>query len=1025
MQQFGGRTSFSKIVVFIFCLIAFMPLMLVAQTGRGIIVNKDKEKSGFTRAVVVGVSEYPNLPENRQLQFADDDALLFYALLKRLYPAKDNENIRLILNAEASAVQIKETISELIDESSGGDRLIIYFAGHGDVFSDSAKRIDDAFLLCHGASTDADYSISDAVSMMDLHKLIASGLEKNISVLLVTDACRSGKYATSQTGAYATARVLSEKWDKISRIASCQANESSYEDPQWGGGHGAFTYFLIDGMAGAADEMGDSLVDFSELEFYVKKSVRMATAKKQNPVFLGDANTEISSVSGEKFDKQMNVESLLASRATGNPVFSADTAVNKIILAFMSCLHSDRLLEPADACAYSYYKDLQNSQADKKTIRKAKGSLFVALDNSAQKVLDIYLSGSGNMPPAAQFEKAAREIGVARELFITKTALIKTMLPKKLFLEAMAIIRAENRPEYKTAEKKLKKSNKLDKNAAYSYNALGKLYLLNGHYAVAETSLKKAIERAPRWTYPKSNLGLVYSSRRMWAQSENIFRGLVLSDSTFSWGYNNLGCLYFDQGKYENCRLLWQKAIRLQPGDPVPVMNLGTLAKDQGRLADAKKYFMEAKIMDTLYADVNIKLGDYYSTFIDSLKVAENYYLKAISLEPFFAEYYNSLGNFYKGFDVTLPVYHLSEALFRKAIELDPYNEDAYYNLSSYYLSTGDIAASEKIMKQCMSKCKGSARSLYLMGINSWNRKEYTGAEKIFKTSIEKDPLFLSSYLKLGEFYEQLNRPADAEKLYRDAAFIFPDSPLLYYRLANFYFRQNTTDSAIRWYRKSIEVDSFYSYGYSSLAYIFLKQGNFQSAKQYFLEAQQLNPYKHKSVEFAYLLKSRADSLALDALSDQTASGKQKLKTVVNAYNTALELDPGNVNTAIGIAHVYYLTDKPEDAMKYIEPLQSSGTLSLLIKESVNALYARILLDLNKPAEAINIYDVLMANDPFPSYLGKALALYQQGNTDAAILLFKKEKIENPQYLNQTWLKTMYSPKTLKLIESLSQLCNK
>jgi hypothetical protein len=69
----------------------------------------------------------------------------------------------------------------------------------------------------------------------------------------------------------------------VALLTSAEANEVSLEDAKWGGGHGVFTYYLLEGMRGAADLDGDGIVTIGELFEYVRDNVKQATGHKQHP----------------------------------------------------------------------------------------------------------------------------------------------------------------------------------------------------------------------------------------------------------------------------------------------------------------------------------------------------------------------------------------------------------------------------------------------------------------------------------------------------------------------------------------------------------------------------------------------------------------------------------------------------------------------------------------------------------------------------------------------------------------------
>ena len=77
-------------------------------------------------------------------------------------------------------------------------------------------------------------------------------------------------------------------------ITSSDVNEESAEAPRWGGGHGVFTYFLLEGLQGKADLNTDRLVTVGELFSFVRQKVRLETQFKQNPRLIENANESLT-----------------------------------------------------------------------------------------------------------------------------------------------------------------------------------------------------------------------------------------------------------------------------------------------------------------------------------------------------------------------------------------------------------------------------------------------------------------------------------------------------------------------------------------------------------------------------------------------------------------------------------------------------------------------------------------------------------------------------------------------------------
>src|SRR5262249_38054605 len=81
-------------------------------------------------------------------------------------------------------------------------------------------------------------------------------------------------------------KEASEAREGVALLTSAEASEVSQEGPQWGGGHGFFTHFLLQGMRGDADgykQPKDGKITVRELFEYVRENVTRATNNKQHP----------------------------------------------------------------------------------------------------------------------------------------------------------------------------------------------------------------------------------------------------------------------------------------------------------------------------------------------------------------------------------------------------------------------------------------------------------------------------------------------------------------------------------------------------------------------------------------------------------------------------------------------------------------------------------------------------------------------------------------------------------------------
>jgi tetratricopeptide (TPR) repeat protein len=226
-------------------------------------------------ALVVGISKYKNLAAKAQLQFPDRDAADMYSTLisekAGQFPA---ENVHELINEKATLDNLKQELETWLPSVTGpNDRVLIYFAGHGFISGGKPYLAPYDVDPAHVGST--------AFPMEELGQVIGNRIHGKWKVLL-TDACHSGAITPEDDTAQVNKSLLDLNSSMFSLTAS-RDREQSFESPLWGGGHGIFTYYVIQGLQGEADTSGDGVVTADELAEYVRTNVRLATHTLQNP----------------------------------------------------------------------------------------------------------------------------------------------------------------------------------------------------------------------------------------------------------------------------------------------------------------------------------------------------------------------------------------------------------------------------------------------------------------------------------------------------------------------------------------------------------------------------------------------------------------------------------------------------------------------------------------------------------------------------------------------------------------------
>jgi len=226
-------------------------------------------------ALIIGVAKYPNLPDTAQLNFSERDAEAIYSIL--ISPEGGNfraENVHKLVGPRATLDNIRHELENWLPSvTKEDDRVLIYFAGHGFVHQ--------------GRGYLAPYDIhpdriqTTGYPMDSLGQAIGSKIKGKWKVLL-TDSCHSGAITPAEDAAFLNKTLLDLNRNLFSLTAS-RDRERSFESAEWGGGHGIFTYYVVKGLEGLADENRDGIVTADELAEYVRRNVREATEGQQNP----------------------------------------------------------------------------------------------------------------------------------------------------------------------------------------------------------------------------------------------------------------------------------------------------------------------------------------------------------------------------------------------------------------------------------------------------------------------------------------------------------------------------------------------------------------------------------------------------------------------------------------------------------------------------------------------------------------------------------------------------------------------
>lgn len=220
------------------------------------------------RALVVGIDDYPASP----LTGCVADAKGMASFLQRQQDGRRNYDVRLVTSDTASINRrdLRTFLAELFEHARDAS-ILFFFAGHGAQTPWGAELVTQDYV-----------SNSLGVSMNDVITLANDSPAGEVTLIL--DCCFSGDVANVpglQSAAVAEAFRLDRAVlrENVTVLAASTARQPSAEVR--GGGQGAFTQLLLEGLdGGAADHLGE----VTALSLYAFAS-RAFGAWEQRPVF--------------------------------------------------------------------------------------------------------------------------------------------------------------------------------------------------------------------------------------------------------------------------------------------------------------------------------------------------------------------------------------------------------------------------------------------------------------------------------------------------------------------------------------------------------------------------------------------------------------------------------------------------------------------------------------------------------------------------------------------------------------------
>jgi hypothetical protein len=259
----------------------------VAKVYEQLKPNNIKVKTDNNKiAIIIGIEKYENLT-NLDAKYANRDAQAFRTYATRALGIKPS-NIKMLIDDKATRSQALKAFKIWLPKiaGKGGKDIHIFFAGHG-LASDNGE---DLYIL----PQDGESSLLEdtAISRVELISLINKVNPKSVTMFF--DTCYSGQTRDERmlVASLRPIRIVADEQETpdnftIFTASNYDQTSGSIEEAE----HGMFSYYLMKGLEGNADNNKDKKITNGELIAYLKDNVSQEAFtqnRQQDPMLAGD-----------------------------------------------------------------------------------------------------------------------------------------------------------------------------------------------------------------------------------------------------------------------------------------------------------------------------------------------------------------------------------------------------------------------------------------------------------------------------------------------------------------------------------------------------------------------------------------------------------------------------------------------------------------------------------------------------------------------------------------------------------------
>jgi tetratricopeptide (TPR) repeat protein len=698
------------------------------------------------RAVLVGISQYRHLEQAEWLRFAGRDANSYaghlsppvasahnpeagepgwmepgggvtdLTILIDNVPARNGKDAIL---RPATSANMSTYIRTALLQASASETVYLFVSARGLATTDSAE----GYIL--GYDSPPEKQKLAALRVSELQRYLRQSSARR--VVLFADVCRETNQPRVENRINLVLAGLAEDRLGLQGVLASEPKKTSREDGSLAGGHGVFTYYLVNGLNGEADKADrDGIVTLKEIIGYVQNSVTRQTKAAQKPVQFGTVEPDLPLSRQQKTTRfpaagQLALVFFGVPGASGlagllAPPQAAAVETVGLIDSFSDAIRKGNLLGPDGALNMLSLLQPRLPKGEWLTLR---ARLSAELEGVGQQVVTRY--GIGDMFPRdagwrrlqsdqnlnqAGFERAAAHFAAARGLWDDDPVLQTRLDARASFCRGRVLTFARR---YAAAADALKEALRLDPEFPECHNAFGIVHLETSAYEQAAASFRSARDGAPAWAYPRHNLALTH----------------------------------IEQGDYSAAEREYVAAIRAAPFYPYLIYNYAVLLQRLGRRSAAEEQYKEAEKVFLRQESSYERRADEWTKSGNAADAKWAVDTKAV-LERNRAEVYNALGALWeqrRNRDRAIGMYE-------KALDLNRHLVPARHNLAMLYRELARTGGSGQLRR----------------------------AMDLWQENVQSDPEFQPSAIALAETHLQNGNPTEARHYFELALCAGPEN---------------------------------------------------------------------------------------------------------------------------------------------------------------------------------------------------------------------------------------------------------